>query len=200
MSRPHVGGASGAADGATGQVSCFGCGALVPDVTWPSHRYVGASPGCWAIYAEVSGGGLLPPLPSPYGALVVDAYMAQHPGVPGPQSTQSVWVHLIALHLVLEGGWPTRQLVRIRKAVGDVFPDLPWLEPPSFLGEVTFPDLDAASDDPQLDDLARRWVAGVWAAWAVHHDAIRARSAELVAALDRDGRAGSGRFDAHPPG
>ena len=94
------------AEGVVGEVPCYGCGALVPDVTWPSHRYVGASPGCWAIYAEVAGGGLLPPLPSPYGALVVDAYMAQHPGVPGPQSTQSVWVHLIALQLVLEGGWP----------------------------------------------------------------------------------------------
>ena len=56
------------------------------------------------------------------------------PGVPGPQSTQSVWVHLIALQLVLEGGWPASQLVRIRKAVGELFPDLPWLEPPAFLG------------------------------------------------------------------
>ena len=35
---------------------------------------------------------------------------------PGPQSTQSVWVHLIALQLVLEGGWATSQLIRIRKA------------------------------------------------------------------------------------
>ena len=166
-----------------GQVHCYGCGALVPDVTWPSHRYVGASPGCWAIYAEVAGGGLLPPLPPPYGALVVDAYMAQHPGVPGPQSTQSVWVHLIALQLVLEGGWPTSQLIRIRKAVGDAFPDLPWLEPPPSLGAVTFPDLDEASEGP-LDDLATRWIDGVWEAWAVHHGAVRAKAAELAGRLD----------------
>ncbi len=169
-------------DDAVGEVPCEGCGAMVPDVTWPSHRYVGASPGCWAIYAEVAGGGLLPPLPSPYGALVVDAYMAQHPGVPGPQSTQSVWVHLIALQSVLEGGWPTSQLVRIRKSVGEVFPDLPWLEPPAFLGEVTFPDLDAASEGP-LDELAARWIDGVWAAWAAHHEAIRVKARELAAAL-----------------
>jgi hypothetical protein len=165
-----------------GQVNCYGCGALVPDVMWPSHRYVGASPGCWAIYAEVAGGGLLPPLPTPYGALVVDAYMAQHPGVPGPQSTQSVWVHLIALQLVLEGDWPASQLVRIRKTVGELYPALPWLEPPAFRGAVTFPDLDEASDGP-LDDLARRWVDGVWAAWEDHHGAVRAKAAELVAAL-----------------
>lgn len=165
-----------------GLVHCDGCGALVPDVTWPMHRYVGASPGCWAIYAEVAGGGLLPPLRAPFGALIVDAYMAQHPGVPGPQSTQSVWVHLIALQLVLESGWPTSQLSRIRKAVGDLFPDLTWLEPPAARGEVTFPDLDAASGGP-LDDLAARWVEGVWDAWAIHHEAIRGCAAALVAAL-----------------
>lgn len=165
-----------------GQVRCYGCGALVADVTWPMHRYIGASPGCWAIYAEVVGGGLLLPIRSPYGALIVDAYAAQHPGVPGPQSTQSVWVHLIALQLVLEGGWPTSQLVRIRTAVGDRFPDLPWLEPPTFLGAVTFPDLDEASEGP-LDDLARAWVDGVWAAWAIHHDVVRTRAAELATAL-----------------
>jgi hypothetical protein len=166
-----------------GQVRCYGCGALVPDVTWPSHRYVGASPGCWAIYAEVAGGGLLPPLQTPYGALVVDAYMAQHPGVPGPQSTRSVWVHLIALHLVLEGGWPASQLVRIRKAVADVFPALSWLEPPSFRGEVTFPDLTEAFAIPS-GDLARHWVDGVWAAWAIHHELVRARAAKLVGTFD----------------
>ena len=181
---PGVGPADAEAE-PVGQVHCYGCGALVPDVTWPSHRYVGASPGCWAIYAEVAGGGLLPALPPPYGALVVDAYMAQHPGVPGPQSTKSVWVHLIALQLVLEGGWPTSQLIRIRKAVGDLFPEMPWLVPPASRGAITFPDLDEASaSDAPLADLARRWVDGVWATWAVHHDAVRARSAELVAALD----------------
>lgn len=164
------------------QVHCYGCGALVPDVMWPVHRYIGASPGCWSIYAEVFGGGLLPPLPAPFGALIVDAYAAQHPGVPGPSSTQSVWVHLIALQLVLEGGWATSQLIRIRKAVGELFPDLPWLEPPPSLGEITFADLDDASDGP-LDDLAGRWVEGVWAAWAIHHDAVRSKATALVTAL-----------------
>ena len=166
-----------------GEVHCYGCGALVPDVTWPTHRYVGASPGCWAIYAEVFGGGLLPPLPAPYGALIVDAYGRSIPACRGRSRRQSVWVHLIALQLVFEGGWPASQLVRIRKAVGDLFPDLPWLEPPPFLGEVTFPDLDEASEGP-LDDLTKRWVDGVWEAWAVHHDAVRARASDLVTAFD----------------
>lgn len=166
-----------------GLVRCYGCGALVPDVTWPMHRYIGASPGCWAIYAEVVGGGLLGPIPSPWGALLVDAYAAQHPGVPGPQSTPSVWVHLIALHLVLEGGWRADQLVRIRTFAAESFAGWGWLEPPAATGDVTVADLDEASEGP-VDELARQWVEGVWAAWAVHHGAVRAKAAELVAVLD----------------
>ena len=93
---------------------CVGCGALVPEIEGPTHRYLGASPGCWAVYGEV--------LEKEYGdylryapvhRLTVDAYAAQHPGVPSPQSIQSVAVHLIRLHLVLERGLrpsgPTRR-------------------------------------------------------------------------------------------
>jgi hypothetical protein len=34
------------------RVPCVGCGGLVPDVEGPSHRYMLASPGCWAAYTE----------------------------------------------------------------------------------------------------------------------------------------------------
>lgn len=77
---------------------CVGCGALVPEIEGPTHRYLGAPPGCWAVYGEV--------LEKEYGdcsryalnhRLTVDA--AQHPGVPSPQSIQSVAVHLIRLYL-----------------------------------------------------------------------------------------------------
>lgn len=166
-----------------GQIRCYGCGGLVPDVTWPVHRYIGSSPGCWAIYTEVVGGGLLGPIAPPYGALLVDAYAAQHPGLPGPQSTPSVWIHLIALHLVLEAGWRADQAVRIRRIATDSFAGWGWLEPPDMTGGVTVADLDDASDGP-ADDLVRRWVDGVWAAWAVHHDAVRTRAGRLTVGLD----------------
>ncbi len=35
------------------QVRCIRCGALVPDVEGPTHRYIAASPGCWAVFGEV---------------------------------------------------------------------------------------------------------------------------------------------------
>ncbi len=34
--------------------ACVGCGALVPDLEGPAHRYIGASPGCWAAYGRLS--------------------------------------------------------------------------------------------------------------------------------------------------
>src|SRR5438105_15652536 len=55
-------------------VPCVGCGALVPDIGGPTHRYIGASPGCWQAYGE-----LLPT--GTAHLLVVDVYAAQHPGV-----------------------------------------------------------------------------------------------------------------------
>jgi hypothetical protein len=34
-------------------IPCYGCGALAPNEDGPAHRYIGASPGCWAVYGEV---------------------------------------------------------------------------------------------------------------------------------------------------
>jgi hypothetical protein len=74
-----------------------GCGALVPDERGPTHRYILSAPGCWRIYGELQGrygqagvGWRTQKLPA-------DACAVQHPGEPGPQSSQSVVVHLVAL-------------------------------------------------------------------------------------------------------
>jgi hypothetical protein len=154
-------------------VACIGCGALVPDIDGPTHRYIGASPGCWATYTELAAGGL------PLSALAVDAYAVQHPGVPGPQSTPSVWIHLITLQLSLEGGWPTDQLMRIRAAAADSFAAWPWLEPPGSVGPVTIVDVaDRATGDVSVVDA---WVRGAWEAWRDHHTAIRGKAVTIAA-------------------
>jgi hypothetical protein len=38
-------------------IPCTGCGAMVPDIEGPTHRYIGASPGCWQIYSEMQARG-----------------------------------------------------------------------------------------------------------------------------------------------
>ena len=79
-------------------------------VDGPTHRYIGASAGCWALYGEV--------LAREYGdyalyvpvhRLTVDAYAAQHPGEASRRAVQSVAVHLIRLHFRLERDLPHTQ-------------------------------------------------------------------------------------------
>jgi hypothetical protein len=160
---------------AAGLEPCVGCGALVPDIDGPTHRYIGASPGCWAIYTELGARGLPA---SELSTMAVDAYAVQHPGVPGPQSTPSVWVHLIALHLVIEGGWPVTQAVRLRAAAADAFDGWPWLEPPQSMGSVTVVDVaEGGADDATV---VERWVRGAWEAWKGHHPAVRGRALTVV--------------------
>jgi hypothetical protein len=33
---------------------CIGCGAMVPRIDGPTHRYMTSAPGCWAKHGEVS--------------------------------------------------------------------------------------------------------------------------------------------------
>jgi hypothetical protein len=126
---------------------CPGCAASYPRFEGATHPSIGASAACWAVHAAVLAGS------QPSRALLatstvltvrhadeathqnarvllLDAYAAQHHGVPSPQAIQSVAVHLLVLHGVLARGvapeaalWIRRQAVR-RKAV------YAWLTPP----------------------------------------------------------------------
>jgi Family of unknown function (DUF5946) len=160
-----------------------GCGGFVPEIDGPSHRYMLASPGCWAAYTSLIGGALMGiPLPEPYGSLMVDAYAVQHPGIPSPQATQSVWVHLITLRLALERGWPPARLVALRRMGADSADGWPWLEPPATMGPLTAIDVASASPD-EAAGLVQAWIDGAWGAWAAHRDAIHQRAEALEARL-----------------
>ena len=167
-----------------GTIICVGCHGVVPDIEGPIHRYMTAAPGCWRAYTELLGGGGLPP--STAVGLTVDAYAVTHPGVPGPQSTPSVWIHLLTLCFVLERRWPVEQAIRLRRAAADAFRGWPWLAPPESMGDVTAFDVAAAialGDGSSAISMTRRWVDGAWSAWAAHHAAIRARADFLARQL-----------------
>jgi uncharacterized protein DUF5946 len=152
---------------------CPGCG-VVGAADGPTDPYGGASPACWALFLEVTA--------REYGALrypavhrlVVDAYMAQHPGYATPAGRRSVVVHLVGLCLTLE-----RDLddAHVRRIMGSVFPgkpDVAPLAPVPPLGEVT---VASMLDAPDLDAhvaRARAWAQAVWRAWAPFHAQVRA--------------------------
>jgi hypothetical protein len=118
---------------------CPGCGALFPPFEGPTHRYVGASAGCWALlnWTVTFGGsdttGLVAqsripdnPVRVPahraeplLDAIFGDAYGVQHHGEDSLQAIQSVAVHLLNLYGIISGKttrprWPIDRALRTR--------------------------------------------------------------------------------------
>jgi len=134
---------------ASGRDACPGCGMRHAPLDGPTHRYIGASPACWALFAPLTVGDVpdaalladtrVPPeiaVPSSradptLGVLLVDAYAAQHAGVPSPQAVQSVAVHLLAMHGVIERGLAASQAMWIRRRALRTRGAFAWLSPPS---------------------------------------------------------------------
>ncbi len=149
------------------------CGAEVQDVNGPTHRYIGAIPGCWAIYGEVLAREYENVAYMRFHQLTVDSYAGQHPGTPSPQSIQSVTVHLVSLYHQLE---LQSNIDTIRNAMQEVTKrkgQLMWLDPPTSFGDITVLDIHAAESAEQHGQLVHRWAESVWQAWAAHHDTIR---------------------------
>lgn len=169
-----------AARPAAALVTCPGCCALVPDIDGPAHRYIGAAPGCWALYGEV--------LARDYGALgmppehrlVVDAYAAQHPGRESMQALRSVATHLVALHLVLERSVPPAEVTRVMPWLAKR-EDYRWLEPPAERGAITVLDVHRARTPEEHARTCWEWARAVWRAWAPHHQQVRAWAAAAEA-------------------
>lgn len=132
---------------------CPDCKVWLPTVAGQGHRYVGASPSCWACFSALVNAGEPPLAPHPHNALLLDAYMVQHPGQPSPPAIQSVAVHLLALYGVLVRGVAPEQVLWIRQRA--VRGDAParharfaWLTPPDFTGSPTVAGI-AAGVTPQ---------------------------------------------------
>jgi len=151
---------------------CPGCGLALPAHPGPTHPYIGASAACWARYGEL--------LAREYGPLnlreghrlSVDAYAVQHPGRPGRRAMQSVAVHLIALHLMLDHGHPPAYVTARLGPILSRLPPLHWLEPPRPNGTLTVRDvLDV--EEAHHGDQVRAWAVDVWSAWRPHHATVR---------------------------
>ncbi|MCA8962977.1 MAG: hypothetical protein KDC38_20785 [Planctomycetes bacterium] len=158
--------------GDTGGVPCYGCGAVLPASDGPTHRYIGASPGCWALYGELLVRAHSEPRWPTEHRLIVDIYAAQHPGTESLQAIRSVAGHSIVLCLVLEQDLPLSRIAEVlRRTVKN--PRLHWLTPPQSLGEITVVDLYRERDPDRYGALCLAWARCVWAAWSEHHETIR---------------------------
>jgi hypothetical protein len=160
--------------GEVGTEPCIGCGAIVPRTDGPTHRYLGASPGCWAVYGEVLAREYQEPTYAVVHQMTVDAYAVQHPGTSSPQTIQSVAVHLASLCLMFEKdyapGETTQVMQQAKRRHGD---DFLWLDPPDSLGATTVAEVAEARDAAEHGQRVRNWARCAWDAWARHHKIVR---------------------------
>jgi hypothetical protein len=152
---------------------CLGCGVELPSCEGPVHRYMESSAACWARYGELLAREYQSSEYMPAHRLTVDAYAVQHPGRPSPQSIQSVNVHLISLHAVLQLGFDHRRatsLIRHSVESGGFI----WLEPPVKHADLTVLHPLATTSPHEHVMAVREWALAVWRSWADHHVQVRA--------------------------
>lgn len=163
---------------------CPGCGALFPPIDGPTHRYIGASAGCWALYSPLVVGGQPDPaliaasrvagtpavLPSrrELGAFLVDAYAVQHHGDASPQAVQSVAVHLLTLHGILARGMDPARAIWLRLRPLRTRGVFRQLEPPPVGTALTVRHLWEGGG-VERPHLPVEYVESVYAAWSRAH-------------------------------
>jgi hypothetical protein len=168
---------------------CPGCGALFPEHDGPTHRYIGASAGCWALFSwSVANGGtdvteLIEQSRIPDSSVSVpahndaplieslwgDAYGVQHHGGNSPQAVQSVAVHLLDLHGIISGkttrpGWAIERALRVR----GVFQKL---SPPTLGSALTFRHLFPGGG-VGTPATRSQYVVSVYESWMALHRSI----------------------------
>jgi hypothetical protein len=162
-------------------MTCPQCGAAVPDVAGPVHRYVPSAPGCWELFAQIQADEALRfgyPLVH---RVVVDAYMAQHPGDGHDRrDRQSVFVHLAGLYAVLEQHLLPAQATNLLRRVLEDREEFPVLARDDGPGELTVVHLVGALDLADYERRALAWARAVWQAWAQHHALIREAVTSLL--------------------
>ena len=107
---------------------------------------------------------------------IVNAYAAQHPGHPSPQSIQSVAIHLAVLHGVFVRGVAPKNVMWLRRRVlreqpGSRRDRFAWFDPPDFAESITVAGI-AARPTPQARMVrAKEYVRNVWDLWSARHGA-----------------------------
>lgn len=155
---------------------CPDCKAILPKLAYEGHThpYIGASPSCWLLFSNLANGGSPPVASGLLNGLLVDAYAAQHHGVPSPQAIQSVAVHLLVLYGVLEAKVPPKsaQWVRERSVRPLSIPRhsrFCWLTPPDFTTCLKIVDIVEAPTPEARTKLVEQYIAQVWALWRKDH-------------------------------
>jgi len=161
--------------------ACPGCGAVVPDVEAPVHAYVPSAAGCWLTFGEVQADEALRFGYPPTHRVVVDAWMAQHPGDGSDRrERQSLFLHLVGLCALLVQEIPAAHATRAFSRLLRRREDFPILHGGPDRGELTILDLAKACDLADYDRRARDWGRIVWETWRPQHPLIQEALDEVL--------------------
>jgi len=89
-------------------------------------------------------------------------------------SIQSVFVHLIALHLAFEKNVPLRDISKRMASILDTGVKLESMElkSPNHLGNLTIVDIRKVSNFKEYEKMVWRWAKSAWSAWQEYHTTI----------------------------
>ncbi len=160
-------------------IACYGCGVLVPNSDGPTHRYIGAAPGCWALHGEVLARAAADRRLGDPRLFILNSYAVQHPGVPGPQAIQSVAAHLIGLYAALVLVYDDRRLIGVLRQAADRSERFRWLAPPTATYRVTIGNVHSAASPAAHAAAARNMAEATWDAWQPHHSQVVAWAGEV---------------------
>lgn len=156
--------------------TCPGCRVKLPklEIEGNTHPYIGASASCWALFANLWGGGEPTLAPFPMHPLIHDAYCVQHHGTPSPQAIQSVAIHALCLYGVLNRGvepnrtkWIRDRLLREMKI--HRHERYEWLEPPEFEECITIANIVQEPTPERRTEKAQSYIEDVWHLWQKDH-------------------------------
>ena len=159
---------------------CPGCHARFDALGGPTDPYGGASAACWRAYGDVLAREFSDPAYFAAHQWSAHAYLAQHPSRRSRAAVQSVYVHLVALQLLVERGLPAATVGRALARLTASRPSFAWLTPPEDRGAVDVTHLAGAPGPEEHEARARRWAEAVWQAWAAHHATIRTLASTLL--------------------
>lgn len=164
--------------------ACPGCGLVAPAAGGPPPDEYGASADCWELYGELLARSYSIAAYRHVHQLVVDAYIAQHPGGGSRREVQRLALCLMTLCLFVEGAADPRDGPALHQQMMADRPDFfHRLQPPPQPGLMTAADVLAARNAAEHERLAWAWGRDVWRSWESHHATIRRWNTRALTAV-----------------
>ncbi len=155
-------------------VRCELCGAIVESTTDDGHAYIPGNPGCWRFFTLVQADEYTRFRYPKIHRVVVDAYMAQHPGDGADRrERQSVTLHLAALYASLELKLPPREATDYLYTTMRKNKDYDVLTPRESVGDINITYLKNCATEAEYTKRATEWAWCVWNTWEHEQDRIR---------------------------